>query len=97
VDALYDDYEVIGDQVIRLLADEPRVSGTPELLNQGRTGHRRWTEAAFAPQLEAKRGAAREQALICLLLATDGSAIWPLPPSARSSCRWYATGSRTPS
>lgn len=71
VDALYDDYEVIGDQVIRLLADEPRVSGMPELLNQGRAGHRRWTETAFAPQLEAKRGAAREQALIGLLLATD--------------------------
>ena len=71
MDALYDDYEVIGDQVIRLLADEPRVSGMPELLNQGRAGHRRWTETAFAPQLEAKRGAAREQALIGLLLATD--------------------------
>jgi AcrR family transcriptional regulator len=71
VAALYDDYESIGDQVIRLLADEPRVPGMPALLDQGRAGHRRWTEATFAPQLRARRGAARERALVRVLLVTD--------------------------
>lgn len=71
VKALYDDYDVIGDQVIRYLAEEPRRPALGVRVEAGRRAHRRWVAAAFAPQLAARSGRARNELLHALILATD--------------------------
>lgn len=68
---LYDDYEDIGDQVIRYLADEPRHPALAPKVELGRQAHRTWVETAFAQQLHARRGVARERLLHALIVATD--------------------------
>lgn len=70
VRVLYDDYEAIGDQVIQLLADEPRNPGFPDM-DLGRREHRRWNEEVFAPYLDARAGDARQRLLHLLIVATD--------------------------
>ncbi len=70
VRALYEDYERIGDQVIQLLADEPRDPEGPDM-DLGRMSHRKWNEAVFAPFLAPRDGAARERLLTQLIVATD--------------------------
>jgi AcrR family transcriptional regulator len=47
VERLVEDYDVTGDAVIRLLAVEPRHPALHELLNFGRSEHRRWVVGAF--------------------------------------------------
>jgi hypothetical protein len=43
---LFDDYEVIGDRVIRMLAEEHRIAGFAEVAATGRLMHRRWVTTA---------------------------------------------------
>lgn len=71
VRVLYDDYEEIGDRVIRHLADELRYRSLAPRMELGRQGHRQWVESAFAPQLEAREGDARRNLLHTLIAATD--------------------------
>jgi AcrR family transcriptional regulator len=71
VRVLYDDYEDIGDRVIRYLADELRHPAIAPKVELGRQAHRKWIETAFASQLRAKRGTARERLLHALIVATD--------------------------
>jgi AcrR family transcriptional regulator len=71
VRVLYDDYEEIGDRVIRYLADEQRNPALAPAVELGRQAHRRWVEAAFAPQLRAHQRAARLRLLHALIVATD--------------------------
>jgi AcrR family transcriptional regulator len=71
VRVLYDDYEDIGDRVIRYLADELRHPALASKVELGRQAHRKWVETAFASQLRARRGAARERMLHALIVATD--------------------------
>ena len=71
VTRLFDDYEVIGDRVIRMLAEEHRVPGFAEVAAEGRTRHRAWVNAAFAAQLRNYRGRQRTEVVTALVAATD--------------------------
>ncbi len=71
VTALFDDYEEIGDRVIRLLAEEHRVAGFADVAARGREMHRQWVEAGFAPQLARRRGRTRTQVETAVVAATD--------------------------
>lgn len=71
VAALCEDYEAIGDQVIQYLADELRLPALKPKVELGRRAHRQWIETAFAPQLRARRGRARDDLLYALVVATD--------------------------
>ena len=66
-----DDYEVIGDRVVWMLAEEHRVSGFLEVAAEGRQRHRAWVEAAFADWLADVPPAAREPSVLALLGALD--------------------------
>ena len=67
----FDDYEEIGDRVIRMLAEEHRIPGLAEVAAVGRTMHRAWVEAAFAAQLTPFRGRQRVEVVTALVAATD--------------------------
>jgi len=68
---LLDDYEESGDRVIRMRAEEHRIPGLAQVAQEGRSGHRSWVSASFAPQLAQHPAAEREQILVALLAATD--------------------------
>ncbi len=68
---LFDDYEVIGDRVIGMLAEEHRIPGLELVAAEGREKHRAWVEAAFAPQLGDQPVRIRRAVVPALLAATD--------------------------
>ena len=68
---LYDDYEEIGDRVIRMLAEESHIPGFSEITAIGRQKHREWVTTAFAEQLAAQPARKRTILLIALIAATD--------------------------
>ncbi len=68
---LFDDYEEIGDRVIRVLAAEQRIPAFAEIARDGRERHRRWVEAAFAERLTKQPARERREVLLGLLAATD--------------------------
>ncbi len=69
--ALIDDYEMTGDLVVRLLAQELRHSALTPVLAHGRAKHREQTELAFRDVLDRLKGAARERHLRSLIAVTD--------------------------
>jgi AcrR family transcriptional regulator len=71
VAVLYDDYESIGDRVIRYLADEMRHPALAPQVELGREAHRAWICGVFAPQLAVRDGASRDRLLQALIVATD--------------------------
>ena len=71
VTALFDDYESIGDRVIRMLAEEHRVDGFADVAATGREMHRRWVEDGFAAALRAYRARDRAEVLTAVVAATD--------------------------
>jgi AcrR family transcriptional regulator len=71
VKRLFDDYEEMGDRVIFMLAEEQRIPAFAEVAAMGRTTHRTWVEAAFAPQLKMHPPRRREPIVIALVTATD--------------------------
>ncbi len=77
VHVLIDDYEEIGDRVIRILGEEHRIPGFAAAADQGRRSHRAWVEASFAEPLSGLRPAVRRRAVLALLAATDVY-IWKL-------------------
>lgn len=68
---LYDDYEQIGDRVIRMLADEFHIPGFREITVIGRQRHREWVTAAFAEKVAAQPSRKRTRVLMALIAATD--------------------------
>lgn len=68
---LVQDYEVLGDLVIRLLAQEGRYPVLSVLLDVGRRGHRAWVSRAFAPALRAVGEAEQNRVVDQLVVATD--------------------------
>lgn len=68
---LFDDYEEIGDRVIRILAAEDQVTGFAEVAPLGRANHRQWTEQTFEGYLQQHPAAERERVLTALIVATD--------------------------
>lgn len=77
VQRLFDDYESIGDRVIRMLAEEQRIAGFAEVAAEGRRRHREWVAVSFAPQLHGLRGRTRTACHDALVAATDVY-IWKL-------------------
>ena len=71
VAAIFDLYESFGDMVMRWLADERRQPALKSSNEVGRRNHRNWIAIAFAPQLAARRGEAREALRQALIVATD--------------------------
>jgi hypothetical protein len=65
------DYEVSGDMVLRLLAQEGRYPAMTTLLDIGRRRHREWVETACAAALAARPAEARRRLLDQLVVATD--------------------------
>jgi AcrR family transcriptional regulator len=74
---IYDSYELQGDGVLRLLAEEDRIPAIREMAAAGRAWHRGWVQRTFAPQLSRLKGAARERRLVSLVVATD-LLVWKL-------------------
>lgn len=68
---LFSAYEIIGNLVIRNLANEGRNPALKPILTAGRSHHREWLRTVFAPQLRARRGGSRAQLFNCLIVATD--------------------------
>ena len=68
--ALVRDYEITGDVVIRVLAQESRHKVLTALLNVGRRLHREWVTNTFTHALPAE-GPAREALITQLVVATD--------------------------
>jgi AcrR family transcriptional regulator len=77
VRVLYDSYDRDGDAVLRLLAQEERIAAVHEMAESGRRWHKGWVERTFAPLLDGLSGAAREQRLVQLVVATD-LLVWKL-------------------
>ena len=71
VHLLIDDYESIGDRVIRMLGEESRNPGFAAAADHGRRSHRMWVEASFAKPLSSYRPAVRRRVVLALLAATD--------------------------
>jgi AcrR family transcriptional regulator len=71
IPALVADYEVTGDLVVRLLAQEPRHPALSGLLGRGRAFHRAWVAGVFAPWLGPLPPPARERRLAALIVITD--------------------------
>jgi len=71
VDKLLKDYELTGDSVIRLLALESRHAALKEVLDFGRSEHRRWVSGAFEESLGTLDEEQRERSLDALIIATD--------------------------
>jgi AcrR family transcriptional regulator len=71
VRAIVDDYEVMGDIILRLLAQEDRHPALRRITDLGRTEHRRWVETVFAPQLDGLGADAARRRTDALVVATD--------------------------
>ena len=71
VRTLVDVYEVWGDAVLHLLAQESRAEVIGAVTDRGRRRHHAWVERDFAPWLEELVPAARRQRLAQLIAATD--------------------------
>jgi len=69
--ALMRDYEVTGDLVVNVLAEEDRSPELTQVLERGRTGHRRWVDASFGPRLAGLSDDLRERRLVQLHAVTD--------------------------
>jgi AcrR family transcriptional regulator len=65
------DYEVTGDLVVNVLAEEDRSPELTQVLERGRIGHRRWVEASFGPRLAGLSNDLRERRLVQLHAITD--------------------------
>lgn len=71
IDAIIDDYERVGDLVMRVLAQEDRYAPLRVVADIGRATHRSWTGEIFAPQLAALSERDRAAAHDALVVATD--------------------------
>ncbi len=71
VRVLVDHYEVMGDRVLRMLAEEARLPGLRPIVDQGRAFHREWCARVFAPALHGLRGIERARRLAQLVAVCD--------------------------
>ena len=60
---LVEHYEVMGDRVLKMLAEEERVPALRAIVDRGRALHRAWCARAFAPAVARLRGSERERRL----------------------------------
>jgi AcrR family transcriptional regulator len=71
VRVLVDHHEVMGDRVLRLLAEEERVPGLGAIADRGRAYHRDWCGRVFASALEGRAGVERRRRLAQLVAICD--------------------------
>lgn len=71
VRAIYDHYELRGDAVLRMLAQEYWNEHLRAINDSGRAQHRQWVEAVFRPQLAAFAESERAALVDLLVVATD--------------------------
>lgn len=71
VGALLDHYEVFGDRVLKMLAEEERNPALRSVVDQGRTVHRDWCARVFAAALAPTRGLKRERRLAQFVAICD--------------------------
>lgn len=71
VTRIYDDYEQIGDRVVRMLAEEHRIPGFAAVAAEGRARHREWVATACRPWLSGTRGNQRRDRITAAVAATD--------------------------
>jgi AcrR family transcriptional regulator len=71
VGQVFDDYELIGDRVLLVLAEEHRIPEFAAGAAEGRDRHRAWVEAAFSERLAAHPARTRRQIIVALVAATD--------------------------
>ncbi len=70
---LLDHYEEVGDGVLRMLAEEQRITAVSRILDQGRAYHEQWCERVFAQALTGRKGAEWKRRLAQLIAITDVS------------------------
>ena len=71
VRVLAEHYEMFGDRVLKLLAEEDRVPRLREITDHGRAFHRDWCARVFAPALAGRPAAARARRLAQLVAVCD--------------------------
>jgi AcrR family transcriptional regulator len=74
---LLEQYEAVGDRVIRIRAQEGRYPDMDAILNEGRDKHRQWVERVFAPNLADYDGPDRAR-LRAQLIAICDVQVWKL-------------------
>lgn len=86
VRVIFDHYELRGDAVMRMLAQEHWDERNRRYSELGRQQHRNWVAEVFAPQLEARAVEDREALTDLLVVATDVY-IWKLLRRDRNLAR----------
>lgn len=71
VRVIVEDYEVVGDLVLRSLAQEERFEALKTVNDRGRAYHRAWLERAFEADLAGRSPAQRRLCVDALVCATD--------------------------
>ena len=71
VRAIIDHYELRGDGVILLLAQEDEQDAIRQITEHGRQLHRDWVQEVFAPSLEGRSAKEQESLVDLLVVATD--------------------------
>ncbi|WP_185981579.1 TetR/AcrR family transcriptional regulator [Skermania sp. ID1734] len=66
-----DHYERVGDGILMILNQESWDARAKSITDSGKTFHRQWVEAVFAPLLADRPKAERVEALDLLVVATD--------------------------
>jgi hypothetical protein len=66
-----EDYEAVGDIIMRALMQEERIPALKRVNDRGRAFHRTWVEQSFAPFLSELASAARRQRVDALVAALD--------------------------
>ena len=64
-------YEVTGDRVLKLLAEEGHLSSLSEIVDMGRALHRDWCARVFAPALAGLGGVERQRRLAQFVAVCD--------------------------
>ena len=68
---LIEDYEITGDPVMKMLAEEGRVPGLRPIVEGGREVHRAWCASVFAPALARLSGLERVRRLAQFVAICD--------------------------
>lgn len=71
IEIIVDHYELRGDWVVGMLAQERSDPRIHTVVERGRAVHRQWVAATFAPQLELIRPSGRDAIVDLLVVATD--------------------------
>jgi AcrR family transcriptional regulator len=71
VSVLTEHYELMGDRVLKMLAEEERIPALKAIVDHGRTLHRAWCARVFAPALARLRGLERERRLAQFVALCD--------------------------